>query len=62
MHALNTAIASMYSYYVGTNGDQEGFAADLDILISDADGLESLTQLITDNLNELIELDGEDED
>lgn len=52
----------MYSYYVGTNGDQEGFAADLDILISDADGLESLTQLITDNLNELIELDGEDED
>ena len=62
MQALNTAISSMYSYYVGEMEDKEGFTSDLDLLIAEADGVTSLTDLILDNLNELRELDGEDED
>ena len=41
MTRLQAALTDMYSYYVGTNTDLEGFLADLAILLSQDEDLAS---------------------
>jgi len=59
MTRLQTAIRNMHAYYVGKNDDTDGFLSDLSIILGEDDDIASD---IENNLNENLELDGEDEE